>query len=112
MSNEKVKVEKGSGNIYKDLGFPNPDDMQAKAHLVFKIEDIITERGLKLDEASEILCISTSELSALLDGHFRHFTIDRILSLLRKLDHDIEIVLHKRPANSPPAALRISTSAD
>ena len=58
MGKKEIKVEKGSGNIYKDLGFPNPDDMQAKAHLVFKIEDIITERGLKLDEASEILCIT------------------------------------------------------
>ncbi len=112
MSKEKIEYEIGSGNVYKDLGFPNPEEMQAKAHLVFKIEDIITERGLKLDEAAIILCIDKSELSDLLDGRFRHFTIERIFSLLRKLDHDIEIVLHKRPANTPPAALRISTSAD
>lgn len=112
MSDEKIKVEKGSGNVYKDLGFPNPEEMQAKAHLVFKIEDIITERGLKLEETAKILSISKSELSNLLDGHFRHLTIDRILSLIRKLDHDIEIVLHKRPPNTPLAGLRISTSAD
>ena len=112
MSNEKIKVEKGSGNVYKDLGFPNPVEMQAKAHLAFKIQDIITERKLGLDEAAEILCISKSELSNLLHGKFESCTIDHILSLLRKLDHDIEIVLHKRPANTPPAALRISTSAD
>ena len=112
MSNEKIKVEKGSGNVYKDLGFPNPEEMQAKAHLVFKIQDTITERKLKLDKAAKILCISKSELSNLLHGQFESCTIDRILSLLRKLDHDIEIVLHKRPANTPPAALRISTSAD
>ena len=112
MSNEKIKVEKGSGNVYKDLGFPNPEDMQAKAHLVFKIQDTITERKLSLDEAAELLCIRKSELSDMLEGLFDSWTVDRLLSFLNKLGHDIEIVLHKRPANTPPAGLRISTSAD
>lgn len=110
MSDERIKVEKGSGNVYKDLGFPNPDEMQAKAHLVFKIQDIIDERNLNLDEASKILSMDESELSDMLDGQFESWTIDSILSLLRKLDHDIEIVLHKRPPNTPSAGLRISTS--
>lgn len=112
MSDEKIKIEKGSGNIYKDLGFPNPEEMQAKAHLVFRIQDTITERKLRLGKAAKILGIRKSELSNLLSGHFESCTIDSILSLLRKLDHDIEIVLHKRPPNTPPAGLRISTSAD
>ena len=112
ISERKIKVEKGSGNVFKDLGFPNPDEMQAKARLVFKIQDTITERKLKLDEAAKILCISKSELSDMLDGLFDSWTIDRLLSFLNKLGHDIEIVLHKRPANTPPAGLRISTSAD
>ena len=110
MSDERIKVERGSGNVYKDLGFPNPEEMQAKAHLVFKIQDIINERKLNLDEASKILCMDKSELSNMLDGQFHSCTIDSILSLLRKLDHDIEIVLHKRPPNTPSAGLRISTS--
>ncbi len=112
MSKEKIEFEIGSGNVFKDLGFPNPDEMQAKAHLVFKIQDTITERKLKLDGAAKILCISKSELSDMLDGLFDSWTIDRLLSFLNKLGHDIEIVLHKRPANTPPAGLRISTSAD
>ena len=112
MSKEKIEYEVGSGNIYKDLGFPNPEEMQAKAHLVFKIQDTINERKLSLDKAAEILCISKSELSNLLHGQFESSTIDSILSLLRKLDHDVEIVLHKRPPNTPAAGLRISIYAD
>ncbi len=112
MSKEKIEYEIGSGNVYKDLEFPNPEEMQAKAHLVLEIQDTITERKLSLNKTSKILCISPSELSDLLQGQFESCTIDHILSLLGKLDHDIEIVLHKRPANTPPAALRISTSAD
>ncbi len=57
MSKEKIEYEIGSGNVYKDLGFHNPEAMQAKAHLVFKILDTITERNLTLDKAAEILRI-------------------------------------------------------
>ena len=53
MSKEKIEFEIGSGNVYKDLEFPNPDEMQAKAHLVFKIQDTITERKLKLRRSSQ-----------------------------------------------------------
>ena len=112
MSKEKIEFEIGSGNVYKDLGFSNAEKMQAKAHLVFRIQDTITERKLSLDDAAEILCIGKTELSDMLDGLFDSWTIDRLLSFLNKLGHDIEIVIHKRPANTPPAGLRISTSVD
>ena len=112
MSKEKIEVEIGSGNIYKDLEFPNAEEMQAKAHLVFEIQDTITKRKLRLGKAAKILGIPKSELSALLKGLFDGFTIERLLSLLEKLDHDIEIVLRKRPANTPTAGMRISAAAD
>ena len=112
MRKEKIEHEVGSGNIYKDLGFPNPEEMQAKAHLVFKIQDTINERKLSLDKAAKILCIGKSELLNLLQGEFESCTIDYILSLLRKLDHDVEIVLHKRSPDTPAAGLRVSSSAD
>ena len=112
MLKEKIEYEVGSGNIYKDLGFSNPEEMQAKAHLVFKIQETLTDRKLSLEKASKILCISKSDLSNLLQGEFESCTIDYILSLLRKLDHDVEIVLHKRSPNAPAAGLRVSSSAD
>lgn len=56
--------------------------------------------------------ISKNELSALLKGRLADYSLDQLLSLLGKLDHDVEIVLHKRPANTPSSGLRITTSAD
>lgn len=112
MEKDRIKIEKGSGNIYKDLGYANPEEMQAKAHLVFKIDDVITERKLSLDEASEILNISKSELSDILDGLFRSVSIERLLSLHGKLDPDIEIVHHKRLTDTPSVDRRTTTSAD
>ena len=43
---QKIEFEKGSGNIYRDLGFENPEEELAKARLASMIYDIIEERGL------------------------------------------------------------------
>ena len=48
---------RGSGNIYKDLGFENPEEELAKARLASMIYDIIEERGLTQVEAAKILDI-------------------------------------------------------
>ena len=112
MSKEKIEYEIGSGNVFRDLGFPNPEEELMKVRFASLIYDIIAKRGFKRGEAAKILGISKTELSTILKGRLADCSLDQLLSLLGKLDHDIEIVLHKRPANTPPAALRISTSAD
>ena len=112
MNGEKIEVEKGSGNVFKDLGLPNPEERLAKAHLVFKIEDIITERGFRRGKAAKILGISRSELSMLRKGRLANYSLDYLFSLLEKLDRQIEVIVHKRPANTPPAGMRISAAAD
>lgn len=112
MSKEKIEVEKGSGNVFKDLGLPNPEERLAKAQLAFVIDDLITERDLRQGKAAKILGISRSELAMLRKGRLADISLDQLFSLLEKLDREIEVVVHKRPANTPPAAFRISTSAN
>ena len=110
MNEEKIEYEVGSGNVFKDLGFPNPEERLAKARLVFIIDDLITERKLRRGKAAKILGIRKSELSKLLDGLFDDFSVGHLLLLLRKLDHDIEIVLHKESADASTTTTT-STSA-
>lgn len=44
-------IHKGSGNVYKDLGLPNAEEMQAKAALVSRIMSIIKKKnGLKKNQ--------------------------------------------------------------
>jgi len=37
---EEVTFEKSSGNVYRDLGFPNPEDMGRKSDLVHRIDKL------------------------------------------------------------------------
>ena len=86
MSEEKIKIQKGSGNIFKDLEIPNPEEYLEKVHLVFTIEDLITESGLGLKEVAKILDMSPKKLSTLLDGLLDDFSVDDLSSLITTLN--------------------------
>ncbi|MXV74809.1 XRE family transcriptional regulator [Candidatus Poribacteria bacterium] len=107
MTNEKIEYEIGSGNVFKDLEIPNPEEYLAKARLAGIIYDIIAERKLKHGKAAKQLDMSKSEITALLNGRLDDFSIERLFGLLRKLDRDIEIVVRERPEDTPPAEINI-----
>ena len=88
---------RGSGNIFADLGFDNPEEMETKAKLVRQINAIIKKRKLTQKEAGAILGITQSRVSDLARGGLSGFSVDRLFRLLNKLDREIEIIVkHKR----------------
>jgi len=101
---------RSSGNVYKDLGFENPEEELAKARLASMIYDIISERGLTKVETSKILGIDQSKVSALKNGRLGGFSIERLFTFLRKLDRDIEIVVREIPKDKPYAEISISAA--
>lgn len=102
MSNRK-KYETGSGNVFKDLGLPNAEEHLVKAQLVFKIDKIMKDRGLKQVEAAGLFGVRQPDVSKLLRGEFRQFSVERLLRFLVALDQDVEIVVkpHRGRNNAP-----------
>lgn len=49
------KIEKGSGNVYADLGMPDAEEMLFKAQLSMKIAEIIKLRKMTRTQAAEAL---------------------------------------------------------
>ncbi len=94
MSN--IKYSKGSGNVFKDLGFENPEEELAKVKLASMIYDIIENRKLSQKKAGAILGINQPKVSALKNGRLAGFSIERLFSFLRALDQDIDIVVHPK----------------
>jgi predicted XRE-type DNA-binding protein len=88
-----VPVHEGSGNVYADLGYADPEDMKLKAQLVTRIAVAIRERGLTQEEAGGILGLTQPKISNLLKGQFRGISEHRLLRCLMCLGRDIEIVV-------------------
>ena len=80
-----------SGNIFKDLGFPNPDEELAKVKLASKINRLIEDKGMTQKESALFLGISRSKMTELRNGRLSSFTIDKLFSFLGKLDHQVSI---------------------
>lgn len=89
-------VEIGSGNVFKDLGFPHPEEMQAKAALASELLSIIQKHKWKQTEAAEALGLPQSKVSLLTRGQLSGFSIERLMRLLNKLNRDINIVVRDR----------------
>ena len=98
MKVEGTKIERGSGNVFKDLGYPDTDTYLLKAELVTCIDGIIRQRGLKQVEAARLLGLSQPDVSRLLRGNFREYSIERLLRLLTALGRDVEIVIQQSPS--------------
>ncbi len=82
MSIKETKIEQGSGNVFKDLGHPDADAHLLKAALVTRIDEIIRQRGLKQVEAAKLLGLSQPDVSRLLRGNFREYSMERLTETL------------------------------
>src|SRR2546423_15671255 len=80
-----VRVERGSGNVFADLGLPNPDLALAKAELVQRIRDVIAARKLTQAKAAELLGLDQPKVPALVRGPVEGSSIDRLFRLLKAL---------------------------
>jgi predicted XRE-type DNA-binding protein len=98
----------GSSNVFKNMALPNPEEHFVKAQLVFKIDAIIKQRRLKQAEAAEQLGINQPDVSKMLRGDFRQFSVERLLRFLVALDHDVEIVIKPHRGRTEAATLHVS----
>lgn len=95
MDRKENRIERSSGNVFRDLGHPEADAHLLKAELVSCIEEVIRRRGLKQVEAAKLLGLSQPDVSRLLRGDFREYSMERLFRLLTVLGRDVEIVIRQ-----------------
>ena len=104
----KKRYEIGSRNVFKDLGLPNSEEHLLKAQLVYKIDAIMKARNLKQTEAAKLLSITQPDVSKMLRGEFRQFSVERLLRFLVALDQDVEIVVRAHRGRGEAAVLHVT----
>ena len=90
---DSIRVEEGSGNVFTDLGFANPEQEQLKAHLTLQIYRTLKKRGLTQANAGEILGIKQPHVSNLMRGRSGSFSVGRLMEFLTALGQDVEITV-------------------
>jgi predicted XRE-type DNA-binding protein len=94
------KITRGSGNVFEDLGFDNPEEYQAKAELALQIIRIIEDRALTQKDAATLIGATQPDISKLKSGQLKGFTLDRLFSFLLRLNRNIQIRVTKAKGKS------------
>lgn len=94
---DDFEIIRGSGNVFADLGLPNPEIEQFRTLLAAKIIGVLDERKLTVREAEATTGVAASEFSRIRRVKLDRFTIDRLLLILGKLGQDFALKLQTRP---------------
>jgi predicted XRE-type DNA-binding protein len=108
---KKIRFYRGSDNVFADIGLPNAEEHLVKAQLVFKIDGLLKKRGLKQIDAARLFDIKQPDVSKMLRGEFRQFSVERLMRFLVALGQDVEIVVKPHRGSRASAQLRVADAA-
>jgi len=94
-TSDGTQVTRGSGNVFADLGLPNPEIHLLKAQLVHQISRVMRQMNMNRADAAEALKFSQSDMSALVRGRVRRFSLNRLVMALHALGYKPEFVVRK-----------------
>ena len=109
MNDEPLELVRGSGNVFADFGYPNADVEQLKALLAAQIIGVLDDRDLTVRKAEDMTGIAAADFSRIRKTKLDRFTIDRLMTILNRLDQDVDVQITVRPRsealNRPQLAL-------
>jgi predicted XRE-type DNA-binding protein len=83
-------------NVLRDLGFPDADELSAKAMLAFKINRLLEAWSLNQTEAARLLEMPQPKVSAIRNYKLRGLSLERLMQALIALDQSVEIIVRQR----------------
>lgn len=88
-------------NLFEALGLPGADERYLKSLLSELIDDEIEEQKLTQAAAADKMGLSQPDVSAILRGRFKNYSVFRLLKALAALGYDIEIRPAARAGRTP-----------
>ena len=94
---DDMELIHGSGNVFRDFGMPNAEVEQLKAILAAKIIGVLDDRKLTVRRAHEATGFAAADFSRVRNAKLGRFTVDRLMTMLDKLDQDVEVSVTFKP---------------
>lgn len=105
----KETMQRGSGNVFADIGVAHPERVLARAQVMARIADVIKERDLTQQAAAALLGIPQSKVSCLMNGRLSMFSLEYLFELLNALDRDVEIIIKPKAKKGQRATTQVLT---
>jgi predicted XRE-type DNA-binding protein len=93
----KIKVERGSGNVFLDLGFgkAEAENLKLRSQLMMRIADDCKASGRTQAEVAKALGLTQPRLNALLKGRIDHFSLDALVNIASRAGMSVRLVVKK-----------------
>ena len=94
---EELKITRGSGNVFRDLGFPHEEaqNLLLRSDLMTRIERYVKGSGLKQKNAAARLGVTQPRLNDLLKGKIDKFSLDALVNMLGHAGMRVEVSVKK-----------------
>jgi len=91
----KLKVTRSSGNVFRDLGFPEEEaeHLRVRADLLIQIQKALKAKGVKQAEAAKVLGVTQPRISDLVRGRIDLFSVDSLIDMLARLGIRVRLVV-------------------
>lgn len=95
--NALLKITKGSGNVFRDLGFPEGEaqNLLLRTDLMIKIEQLVKKSGLIQSEAAKLLGITQPRINDLLKGRIEKFSLDALVNMVARAGMEVKMTIKK-----------------
>ena len=97
MKPEPLELIHGSGNVYRDFGYPDADARQLKAILAAEILKTLDRDKLTVRQAHVRTGIAAADFSRIRNADLKRFTLDRLMGIVNKLGSRVEVLLKFKP---------------
>jgi predicted XRE-type DNA-binding protein len=91
MKSETIKLVRGSGNVFRDLGHASPDVEQLKAILAAEIIKMLDREELTVRAAHAQTGIAAADFSRIRNADLARFTLDRLVRIINRLGSRVEV---------------------
>ena len=94
----KVKMERGSDNVFADIGFSphEAENLKVRSDLMSALIVVIKRRGLTQARAAKMFGVSQPRVSDLTRGKIDKFSVDTLMAMLWHAGVRVRIVLSDR----------------
>lgn len=95
---DKIELVRGSGNVFCDFGHKNADLEQLKSILAAKIIGVLDDRDITVRTARSMTGVAAADFSRIRNAQLDRFTVDRLMTILNRLDHRVSVRVSVRPS--------------
>ncbi len=93
----KIRITRGSGNIFVDLGFNKieAENLRLRSELVSQISEFYRKSGMTQAIAAKMLGLTQPRLNALVKGRLSLFSLDALVNVASRAGLNVRLVIKK-----------------